>query len=139
MRFVFAFCFLPSLLSCTLYQSEGRVALEKDKNGIITASGLNLSSSIEYICYKSALAPFELNGPLHVIETSFESQGFSSYLVNEDPGSKYVLVYEALREETEADQHRFCRAKFLQPSSKSLIEEAIDLVVFQLLDPEARP
>lgn len=140
MRFVLFLFAFPFLLSCTLYTSEGREALEKNKNGIITISGLNPNNTVEYTCYKSALAPYELNGPLHVLETSYESQGFSSYFVQEEGSLPYVLVYEDLGdEESQLDQYRFCRAKLLQSSSKASIDEAIDLVVFQLLDPESRP
>lgn len=137
MRFLFFISIIYlSSVSCTVYESEGREALKENKNNIITVTGFNDEGSIKYTCYHSGAAPAELSGPLEVIESQYDSQGFSSYL-NKSSEQVFVLVYEN-KEETK-NMHSFCRLNLLKEADLELSYEAIDLGVFHLLDPDTRP
>ncbi len=100
-----ALILVPLLTGCTLYQSEGREALEKNKGGIINTSGFDIQRNMAYECATSAQVPLEMNGPTVVLETPYETQGFSSYLVQE-PNVEKILVY---RYSKESSLHSFCR------------------------------
>lgn len=138
MKFLLILSFALSLASCTLYESEGREAIANNKNGILTILGFNPEKSLYYTCFQASSSPTELSGPLKVIETAYESQGFSSYLV-ESGQQNIVLVYEIIKSESKAEEHNFCRIKLLKAPSLELSLEAIDLGVFQLLNPNTRP
>lgn len=125
------------IASCTLYQSEGRELLEKNKNGIVSFE-FNAQKTIRYSCHRSAVPPEELSGPVEVLETNYEEQGFSSYLQRKNLET-YILVYESLKIDKLHTEHNFCRLQLLSDPKPELVYEAIDIGVFQLLDPSTRP
>lgn len=122
--------FLISILSgCTLYQSDGRQAIEKNKADIVGAFGFDAVSKAHYSCFMSADLPQILQAPNHVIETEYEKQGFSSFGTFVD-GSAQVVVYKL---ELDNERHHHCNLR-LSESSLDSQNSAIRLAVVLLTE-----
>jgi hypothetical protein len=129
-RIVALFIFLlPS--ACTLYQSDGRQAIEKNKANIVGAYGFDTVSKTHYECYLSAEAPSILHAQNEVLDTEFEKDGFSS-LETHGPDRR-IIVYKFEEART---HHHYCILKVLEPAAESkasAIRLAVNLLVDQML------
>ena len=116
------------LSACSLYQSDGRKAIEKNSAGIVTLQGYDSVQNIKFSCYQSGSAPYEMKGPIQVIDNEFEELGYSVYLINEALAKK-LLVYQVPSDQT---AHNFCNLDTFDDLSKVKIHSAVRLGV-QLL------
>jgi hypothetical protein len=91
------------LFGCTLYESDGRKAIAKNENGLLT-SGLDTRYHFYYECQKETTLPAFLKEPLEVIETSLERQNIS-VLTNTSSSPAWLVLYHHLRDQ---DAHTYC-------------------------------
>ena len=130
MRIV-ALLFLVSVAACTVYQSDGRQAIEKNKANIVGTFGFDIKTQTHYSCFISADTPSVLQTPNEVIENEFEKDGFSSQLHMSDEGPQLVIYkYDADR-----SQHHYCTLKTLDNTSAAqtdAIRLAVDLLIQQI-------
>jgi hypothetical protein len=105
------------LNGCSLYESAGRKAIEKNENGIVVLSTMGLSGDPlhYYNCEKRSTLPSFLKEPLEVIETEYESQGLS-VMTTSSSASPWIAVY---RHNAEQDAHTHCKVYPLRSSSLS--------------------
>lgn len=128
MRLILSFFILVFVSACSLYQSDGRKAIEKNTASVVTGTGFDSVQNIKFVCYQSGSAPAETKGPIQVIDNEFDEAGIATYLID-DSQSKKLLVYQV---PTQDQAHNFCHLDTLDDLSYIKIRSAIRLGV-QLL------
>lgn len=122
----FAFCggiLLIFLTSCSLYESSGREAIEKNQNNImppaVFANGLDKKFDHYYTCVSARDLPVFLREPLEVIETRHEIENISVMLNTGSPPD-WVAVY---RYNEDLMEHESCKIYFIYspPSKKTRV------------------
>jgi hypothetical protein len=117
------------LTSCTLYESGGRQAIEKNENNLVGsyAAGLSAKHQHYYVCSHTKELPDFLLEALEVIETPHETRNFS-ILLNARTTPKWIAVY---RHNLELNTHEQCKIYFLnnQPINKKRILIAANIGV----------
>ncbi len=113
--FTVSFLFLAA---CSLYESSGHKAIEKNQGGIVTAGGLvasgfGLKPYSYYTCARSLTTPDFLKEPLEVLETPFEQENFS-VLLNSQSSPGWLAVYRHQNEFYDT-----CKIYFLQSSTSA--------------------
>lgn len=132
MRVVALFLFLFPV-ACTVYQSDGRQIIEKNKLQAVGAYGFDPVSKTQYSCFMSADLPEVLQMPNTVIETEYEKDGFST-LETVAEIEPQLIVYKY---DHERDHHHYCNLRMMEPSKVSQ-KSAIRLSVNLLTDQVAR-
>ncbi len=109
---IFNSLLLVFLASCSLYESGGRQAIEKNENAIVVrhSAGLSPNQQHYYVCSRTKELPGFLREALEVIETPFESRGFS-VLLNARANQKWIAVYQ---HNVELNTHDQCKIYFLR-------------------------
>lgn len=79
-----------SLLSCSPYQSDGRKALEADKNNLV--SGTSVALNLFYECLVGPEVPFFMKEPLEVIDTAYERQNYF-LLYDKNSAREFPIAY----------------------------------------------
>ena len=120
MRTVILVITFLSLIGCTLYDSDGRRAIAKNENGLLT-SGLNTQFHFYYECLKETNLPAFLKEPLEVIETPLERQNIS-VLTNSSTSPAWIVLYHHVRDE---EVHTYC---MISPM-KSLDQKQLKAVI----------
>jgi hypothetical protein len=126
--------FVLFLAACTLYESGGREAIEKNQGNIVT-SGFSLSLNGYYRCERSLVTPDFLKEPLEVLDVSdwiekkFEKQDVSLLLqTSHTPHWLVVYTQQSLSQEYDS-----CKIYFLKPiRSSTQISEGAQLAVAQM-------
>jgi hypothetical protein len=81
-----------SLSGCTLYQSSGREAIEKDSGQIVTSSGFSPNFKSYYNCMSSDKMPDFLKQDLEILNTKNEPE-FVTVLASEKNSPSWIYVY----------------------------------------------
>lgn len=132
MRLILFFCILISVSACSLYQSDGRKAIEKNTANVVTGTGFDSVQNIKFVCYQSGSEPAETKGPIQVIDNEFDEAGIATYLID-DSQTKKLLVYRVPTQgQPQPQPHNFCHLDTLDDLTYIKIRSAIRLGV-QLL------
>ena len=109
------------LTSCTLYESGGRQAIEKNENNIVGSYSAGLSTNHQhyYVCSRTKELPDFLLEALEVMETPYEKHNFS-VLLNSRVTPKWIAIYH---HNSELNAHEQCKVYFLK--NKSLNKKRI--------------
>ena len=118
---------LISLIGCTIYQSDGREAIEDNKADIVVIMGVDDELNTEFQCLRSVSAPEETKGPAQVIDHEDEADGYSAFLVTNE-NNKNLIVYLVPNLEL-GEPHLYCDLDTHGDYSKSKIRSAIRLGV----------
>jgi len=127
MRVVAFSSFFIFIFGCTVYQSDGRQAIEKNKANIVGTFGFDPYHKVDYRCEMGGDAPDALHSPTEVIESEFEASGYSSFLIKKYP-HKEILVY---RYDPNSHYHHICRLHLMSDSDadqKGAIRLAVNLL-----------
>lgn len=121
------------LCACSLYESSGRQAIEKDDGGIVT-SGLSLKPSGYYACSRTYTLPSFLKEPLEVLETPFEKKNYS-VLFNTTSTPNWLVIYRHHPSVTSyVESYDSCKFFFLksEPTETDILS-VVELGVEQLM------
>ena len=127
MRIIAVFASLILLTACTIYQSDGREAIEDNKADIVIMQGFDAALNVEFQCIRSLSEPEQTKGPAQVIDHENESDGYSAYLVTTDD-HKNLIVYQVPNEELD-EPHRYCDLDTHGDYKNSKLRSAIRLGV----------
>ena len=127
MRIIAVLAFLFSLSACSLYQSDGREAIQDNKSEIVVSTGFDIKSNTVYQCLRSIAEPEETKGPVEVIDHEAEADGYSAYLVSSEE-HKHLMIYKVPHKEL-LEPHRYCDLDTLGDYTPSKINIAIRLGV----------
>lgn len=123
------FCTL--LVSCSLYESGGREAIEKNQSGIVGGFNTFNKKLTHYsACNSTYEEPEFLKAPLEVIETSYENEDISVFYSGIS-SPRWLAVY---RYDSILQLHSHCKIYSLSGLSlnPTKIKQAIDIGVSNL-------
>lgn len=113
------------LSSCSLYESGGRQAIEKNEGNLVGSyvAGLSANQQHYYVCSRTKKLPDFLSEALEVIETPLETQNIS-VLLNSRSAPNWVAIY---RQNLEFNHYDQCKIYFLKTkklSAKRILQAA---------------
>jgi hypothetical protein len=117
------------LVGCTVYQSDGREAIEKNKAQIVTLSRTDgdPEDSFHIVCSYGRSTTDDIRPPAEVVETEFESRGFSTFL-RQSAKAWSVVVYRSGGSGAN-DIHSQCLMTTEQGLTRERLRSAVELGV----------
>lgn len=129
------------LAACSLYESSGRQAIEKNEGGIVT-SGLILEPQGYYVCSRAYILPDFLKEPLEVLATPYEKRNYS-VLLKTNSAPDWLVIYKhntategknENADEGAIESYDSCKIFFLKPNPPAIdLLRSADLGAEQLM------
>jgi hypothetical protein len=118
-----------ALSACSIYESDGRKAIEKNQGNIV-GSGVSPLLGLFYICEQTTNAPTFTKDPLEVVESEYEEAHIST-LLNQQSEPHWIVAYHH-NEETLV--HTFCKVYPGKNKSFNNIKKAAALAGQELIN-----
>src|SRR5262245_41698230 len=96
-RLVFLITLLSLLQACSIYQSGGREAIEKDSGNIVTKSGFTEAFTHYFECEGTHKRPGFLDKANQVLVTPFETADYTVLTSQTDP-LKWITVFRYMED-----------------------------------------